>query len=221
MLGFTLRFPYSLEFLLASYPPCARLRVDLNSTLKYNERGVSGAGGNRASFGKTLVVVQLALSLVSLIVAGLLIHSFQKLTHVEVGYDSDHILQFGIGPNPDNYKGSANQLHKELLERIRLIPGVRGASLSLTGLFSNINLGMNVSIPGNLETAATSVANDFVGRIFLAGRIVVPSFWAAKWCARRRERPLSELSKVARTYFGDANPIGPPLKASATFGHST
>lgn len=224
MLAFTLVVSSLTGILIGIVPAMRAARVDLNSTLKGAAKGaVSGVSqGRRIPIGKTLVVGQVALSLVSLIVAGLLVHSFQKLMHVEPGYDSDHILQFGIGPSPDNYKGSANQLHKELLERIRLIPGVCGASLSLTGLFGNINLGMNISIPGytSAPDRQMSAANDFVGPNFfstagvpiLLGREIGPQ--------DEGNAPLVGVinQTMARTYFGDASPIGRRVKASATFG---
>ena len=224
MLAFTLAISSLTGILIGLVPALRAVRVDLNLALKGTSKGtVSGVRqGRRIPIGKTLVVGQVALSLVSLIVAGLLVHSFQKLTHVEPGYDSEHILQFGISPSPDNYQGSADQLHKELLERIRLIPGVRGASLSLTGLFSNIDLGMNISIAGFTPAHGQQMGalNDFVGPNYfstagvpiLLGREIGPQ--------DEGNAPLVGVinQTMARTYFGDANPIGHQVKASATFG---
>ena len=224
MLAFTFAVSLFTGIFVGLVPALRALRVDLNSTLKGKTKGtVRNVEGNlRIPLGKTLVVGQVALSLVSLIVAGLLIHSFQKLTHVEVGYDSEHILQFAIGPNPDNYKGNVNQLHKSLLERIRLIPGVRGASLSLTGLFGYMNLGMNISIPGfTPETGQqASVENDFVGPDYFSTTGVPILLGREIGTQDEGNAPLVGVinQTMARTYFADANPIGRRVKASAAFG---
>ena len=219
ILGFTLGVSVLTGILFGVAPAFRAARVDLNSVLKGNAKGTVGGGARkgRVSAGKILVVGQVALSVVLLIVAGLFVHSFQKLMQVDPGYDSNHLLQFAIGPSPDNYKGSPDQLHKEVLERIRAIPGVRSASLSLSGLFSNINFGMSISIDGYMPAPGQQMGafNDYVGPSYfstagipvLLGREVEPQ--------DEGKAPLVGVinQTMARTYFGDANPIGRRIKA--------
>jgi predicted permease len=221
ILGFTLGVSVLTGILFGVAPAFRAARVDLNSVLKGNAKGTVGGAARkgRVSAGKILVVGQVALSVVLLIVAGLFVHSFQKLMQIEPGYDSNHLLQFAIGPSPDNYKGSPDQLHKEVLERIRAIPGVRSASLSLSGLFSNINFGMSISIDGYMPAPGQQMgaSNDYVGPSYfstagipvLLGREVEPQ--------DEGKAPLVGVinQTMARTYFGDANPIGHRIRASS------
>ena len=221
MLGFTFGVSALTGILFGLVPALRAARVNLNSVLKGSVKGtIAGASQRgRMSAGKILVVGQVSLSVVLLIVAGLFVHSFQKLVQVEPGYDSDHLLQFAVGPSPDNYKGSPDQLHKEMLERIRTIPGVRSASLSLTGLFSNIDLGMSISIDGYTPAPGQQMGafNDYVGPGYfstagipiLLGREVGPQ--------DEGNTPLVGVinQTMARTYFGDANPVGRRIRASS------
>jgi len=221
MLGFTLGVSALTGILFGLVPAFRAANVDLNSVLKGSVKGTVGGAAQRGrvSAGKILVVGQVSLSVVLLIVAGLFVHSFQKLTHVEPGYDGDHLLQFAVGPGSDNYKGRPDQLHREVLERIRAIPGVRSASLSLTGLFSNIDLGMNVSIDGYTPASGQQMGafNDYVGPNYFSnagipiilGRDVGPQ--------DEGNAPLVGVvnQTMARTYFGDANPIGRRIRASS------
>jgi predicted permease len=220
MFGFTLAVSTLTAFLCGLVPALRAARVDLNTLLKGTAKGTVGgvSPSSGVTLGKVLVVGQVALSLISLIVAGLLVHSFQKLTHVELGYDGDHLLQFGIYPDPDTYKGPANQLHQQLLARMQAIPGVDGASLSLTGFFGWMNSGMNVSIEGYVPAAGEQMGafNDYVGPNYfstariplLLGREIGPQ--------DEGNAPLVGVinQTMARTYFGETNPIGRQVKAN-------
>ncbi len=221
MFGFTLAVSTLTGILFGLAPALRAARVDLNSILKGIGKGTFGGVSHSSgvTVGKILVVGQVALSLISLIVAGLLVHSFQKLTHVELGYDDDHLLQFGIYPSPDSYKGPANQLHQQLLARIQAIPGVAGASLSLSGLFSGMNSGMNISIEGYVPALGEQMGafNDYIGPNYfstarvplLLGREIGPQ--------DEGNAPLVGVinQTMARTYFGQANPIGRQIKATS------
>jgi predicted permease len=221
VLGFTLGVSALTGILFGLVPAVRAARVDLNSVLKGSLKGTVGGAAQRGRVptGKILLVGQVSLSVVLLIVAGLFVRSFQKLVQVEPGYDSDHLLQFAIGPNPDTYKGSPDQLHKQVLDRIRTIPGVSSASLSLSGLFSNIDLGMNISIDGYTPASGQQMGafNDYIGPGYfstagipiLSGREVGPQ--------DEGNAPLVGVinQTMARTYFGEANPIGRRIRASS------
>jgi len=221
MLGFTLGVSALTGILFGLVPAFRAARVDLNSVLKGSVKGTVGGSARhgRVSAGKILVVGQVSVSVVLLIVAGLFVHSFQKLTHVEPGYDGDHLLQFAVGPSSDNYKGRPDQLHKEVLERIRAIPGVRSASLSLTGLFSNIDLGMNISIEGYTPPSGQQMGalNDYIGPNYFSNAGIPIVLGREVGPQDEGNAPLVGVinQTMARTYFGDANPIGRRIRASS------
>jgi predicted permease len=223
ILGFTIGISLLTAVLFGLGPAMRASRADLNGLLKGSAKGTTGISpAGRVPTAKILVIGQVALSFVCLITMGLFLRSFQNLSHTNVGYDSEHLLQFSVSPTK-SYQGVAvDQLHQQLLERFRAIPGVRGASLSLTGLFSNIDLGMNVSIDGYKPPSAQQpvALNDFVGPNYfstadipiLLGREIGPQ--------DEGRGPLVGMinQTMARTYFGDANPIGHRVKATAPTG---
>ncbi|MGH9766197.1 MAG: ABC transporter permease, partial [Blastocatellia bacterium] len=217
VLGFTVGVSMLTGILFGLAPAFRASRVDVHAALKGGARGAAGGGANsgRAPAGKILVVGQVALSLVSLIIAGLLAHSFQKLTRVELGYDGAQLLQF-------NYPGPTNQLHKELLDRLRAIPGVRGASLSLSGLFNGVSLDMDISVEGQPGAPGQrmSAIGDYVGPSYFS-TVGIPIL-AGREIGSQDEgnAPLVGVinQAMAGAYFGGANPIGRRIKASAAYG---
>jgi len=219
-LGFTLGVSTITGILFGLAPAFRASRTDVNAALKGGARGAAGSGANggRTPAGRILVVGQVALSLVALIVAGLFARSFQKLTHVELGYDGAPLLQFNINPPRAE---AANQFHKELLDRLRAIPGVRGASLSLSGLFNGVSLDADISIEGRPGAPGRrSAIGDYVGPSYfstvgvpiLAGREIGPQ--------DEGNAPLVGVinKTMAGAYFGGTNPIGRRIRASAASG---
>jgi predicted permease len=219
-LGFTLGVSTLTGILFGLAPALRAARVDVHAALKGGARGSAGGGANRGRLvaGKILVVGQVALSLFSLIIGGLFARSFQKLTQIELGYDGAQILQFNLSPNP----ATANHLHKELLDRLRAIPGVRGASLSLSGLFNGVSLDMDVSVEGQQGSPGLRMMAicDYVGPGYfstvgvpiLAGREIGPQ--------DEGDAPLVGMINrtMADAYFGGTNPIGRRIRASAAYG---
>jgi putative ABC transport system permease protein len=107
--------------------------IDPNSALK--EGGAAGTSASRQRLRRVLVVGEFALALVLLSSAGLAIHSFRNLTQIDLGVRSDHILNF-IVPAPNTKFSSPDQMivfYRELLERIKSIPGVQSAQAA-TGI---------------------------------------------------------------------------------------
>jgi predicted permease len=219
-LGFTLGVSALTGILFGLAPAFRAARVDVHAALKGGARGAAGGGANtrRTPAGEVLVVGQVALSLVALIIAGLFARSFQKLTQIELGYDGAQLLQFNVSPNP----AIANQLHRETLDRLRAIPGVRGASLSLGGLFNGVSRDMDVSAEGRSEAPGRRMMAicDYVGPAYfstvgipvLAGREIGPQ--------DEGDAPLVGVINrtMADAHFGGANPIGRRIRASAAYG---
>ena len=97
-------------------------RLDLNDTLKQTGRSLS-SGSHWLRRG--LVVAEFTLALTLLAGAGLAIHSFMKVTHVDLGVRTDHILTFGL-PVPDGRLTKPDQIrsyYREMLARIDAVAG--------------------------------------------------------------------------------------------------
>lgn len=86
------------------------------------------AGGRRTRLGSTLVVIQVALSLLLLIGAGLFVRTLQNLRNLDAGFRCEGVLLVGINdPNPSGW----NAFFRESLETAKRIPGVTAAGLSM------------------------------------------------------------------------------------------
>jgi hypothetical protein len=116
--------------------------VDLTPALKDSFR--SADGGARLGLGKSLVVMQVALSLSLLIIAGLFARSLGKLYALDAGFKKENVLLVSTDARMIGYQGNQiAAIHQRLLERFKTIPGVRSASLG-GGLLSEggpLNLG--------------------------------------------------------------------------------
>lgn len=117
--------------IFGSFPALQLSRVNLNSTLHQEDRGVS-AGPVRMRMKSMLVIGQVALSLLLLIGSGLLLHSFARLLRVDPGFDSHNVLTMNISLPTVAYAKPEQQtsFFDELLRRISILPSVRSAAIS-------------------------------------------------------------------------------------------
>jgi len=110
---------------------------DPASMLQQTSRGLTSATG---MLGRTLIVTQVALSLVLLLGAGLLVRSFQKLCSVNLGFEKENVLQFDLTPRPGAGQNlDANNYHRQLAERISNLPGVDSFGFSDVAMGSGPN----------------------------------------------------------------------------------
>ena len=113
------------------FPAVQMARTDLNSTLRDEGRGISG-GRARGRLKNLLVIGQVALSLLLLIGAGLLLHSFERLLSVDPGFEPDHVLAMNVSLPTAKYTKPEQQtaFFDEVLRRVSALPGVRDAAIS-------------------------------------------------------------------------------------------
>ena len=188
VLGFTAAVSVLTGILFGLSPALRSTRVDLTPALKESAgtlpRVTQGKRRLRLDLGKTLVVTQVALSLLLLVGAGLFVRTLTNLESVNIGFDRRNLLLFGINPTEDGYKGERlADFYRELTRRLEGLPGVRSATMSL---ITPINAGASingVSIQGytpkpgekddQLETYFNSVGPRFfetMGIPLLLGR---------------------------------------------------
>jgi predicted permease len=130
VLAFTFGISLVTGVLFGLAPAVRAVKLDLNSSLKSGGRNTQGDGGFRTSrhlLRSLLVVSQLAFSLILLVGAGLLIHSFIRLQAVSPGFRPDHVISMRVGiagqPNPN--RGPA--YWRQMYLNIEAIPGVTAA----------------------------------------------------------------------------------------------
>jgi predicted permease len=102
-------------------------RTEVSSSLK--ESGQTTTRRRRGLSGKALVGLQVALSTLLVVGAGLFLRTLMALSSQDVGFDTDHLVLFEINPPSARYPaGKDIVLHQELERRIAALPGVQHES---------------------------------------------------------------------------------------------
>jgi predicted permease len=97
--------------------------------------GAQGSrGGSRDPLRRSLIVAELALSLVLLIAAGLLFRTFVALRFVDPGYATENVLTAKVSLDESVFRSSATRVRyfDDLAERLRALPGVRAVGVANT-----------------------------------------------------------------------------------------
>ncbi|HJR40471.1 MAG TPA: ABC transporter permease [Gemmatimonadaceae bacterium] len=135
VLAFTVVVTLLTVALFGLVPAARASRVELAIALKEGARGSVGRVGKRLR--SALVVAQLALALTLLAGAGLLIKSFARVTAIESGIDPKNVLTMSMAPSSASYTmEEVTPFFDRLLERVRVIPGVRDVAVTSIVPFS-------------------------------------------------------------------------------------
>jgi predicted permease len=113
-------------------PAWRTTREDPNCALQKNAQKFSRSTGR---LGKSLIVTQVALSLVLLAAAGLFIRTLKKLRTIEPGYQAQGVLDASLYPKPGGYKNlDLVNYYQELTTRVSRLPGVESAGIAKMSL---------------------------------------------------------------------------------------
>ncbi|HMG88238.1 MAG TPA: ABC transporter permease [Terracidiphilus sp.] len=111
-------------------PAVASTGKGLLTALQESSRSAS-AGASRARLRKTMLTLEIALTVMLLVSAGLLFKSFMRLRMADLGCRIDHVMtmKFGLPEIQYDTPDKVMRFHESLLERVRRLPGVSGAAL--------------------------------------------------------------------------------------------
>ena len=169
--GFTVLVSLATGLVFGLVPALRASRAPLNDALKEGGRAGSGVHGFA---GRALVVSEVALSLVLLIAAGLLIHSFTRLQDVAPGFDSSRLLTFRLSLPESRYttfqKGQS--FFDEFFTGLRRSPGVRGVAAINVLPFSGLGGSRSFHIEGREEKRPEDQTEEQL-------RIVTDGYFAA------------------------------------------
>jgi predicted permease len=193
-------------------PAIRGTRVSLAHALKAEPRGHSG--GRRSLFvGKALVTLQMAFCLLALVVAALFVRSLRVLTSMEIGYDREQVVTARLDVRSLGYAAEQRQaLYARILDRMRQIPGVTSASLSLNGPLAGPERIGGFSIEGytpaqgeRLRSNEETVTEEYFGTVglrLLRGRLFGPE----DHTPGNRNTIVNET--IARRFFKNGDAIG-------------
>jgi putative ABC transport system permease protein len=176
------------------------------------EMARSGETRVRRLFGKSLVVAQVALSVVLLSAAGLFVRHLLNIEHLDLGFRRDHVLLVALDPARSGYtRERLYRPYQELLERLKAIPGVRSATLSGMTPISGAGASSFAIVEGfqekpedrryiSINWVAPKYFETF-GTPLIAGR-------DSDFKDNGGPRIAIINQALARYYFRDSNPIG-------------
>ena len=205
----------ALTALLFGLAPALHLaQPDLVEPLKDSGKGVSG-GFRHGRLRNTLVVVELAMSLVLLAGAGLLMRSFIALQQVDLGLNPDNILVVRLPLPREQYKTAAAKQHffRDLLQRLYALPGVVAAT-ETSALPPYGGIPSEIEIPGKTHTEKWNAIFQLcsegyfptMGIRLMRGRTLT----AAEVNDTRKVAVVNQT--LVRKYFGQEDPIGRRIK---------
>jgi predicted permease len=129
VLGFTLALSLLTGIIFGLAPAWRTTKVDLTPSLKDGLRASTSI--HRSFLSRGLVVVQVALSLLLLVGAGLFVRTLLNLQRVDPGFNTQNLLLFGVEPGLIGYKEEKlRQLYQQISERLESVPGVQAVTFS-------------------------------------------------------------------------------------------
>jgi predicted permease len=159
VLAFTLLLSLLTGIVFGVAPAWRSTRLDLTPSLKDTGRGSSAI--HRSLLSRGLVVVQVALSLLLLVGAGLFVRTLLNLQRVDPGFNTQNLLLFEVQPGLVGYKDEKlRQVYQQISERLEGVPGVQAVTFSRVGLLSQSSSTSNIFL-----REALSGAVDSEGRI--------------------------------------------------------
>jgi predicted permease len=201
------------------------VQVNVSSTLNEAGRGMTGSR-SKLGLGKTLVVVQIAVSVLLLIGSGWFVRTLRNLELVDLGYQREKLLILSLDPLSAGYTGPRlTNFYRDLALRFQRIPGVRSVAYSQNGLFS----GSDSGVPLDVEGFKPRKKGDENSRFDQVG----PNYFSALGVPVLLGRELGEqdnekASRVcvvneafAKAYFGKTSPIGKHITSTFPELHVT
>src|SRR5262245_12261872 len=129
VLCFTMGLSLLTGLVFGLVPAWRATKVDLTPTLKDSGRGSSAA--SRSLLGRGLVVMQVALSLLLLIGAGLFVRTLVNLQRTDPGFNTKNLLLFNVSPLLNGYRDERlAQLYDRMTERLEALPGAPKVTFS-------------------------------------------------------------------------------------------
>jgi predicted permease len=214
--GFAATISILTGLLFGLAPAWQASRTQVSSGLKDNAQSVTLRSRNLA--GKTIVVVQIALSMLLLVGAGLFVRTLMNLNGSHLGFRPDGILLFNLQPPRTRYAEPKDlAFYHRVEERLRSVPGVSAVTLSDITLISNSMDDTDFTPDGlpkkaeeNQTANVMSIGQDYfstMGIPVIAGR-------AFSSTDTETSSPVALVNqKLAQEFFpSNINPIGRTFK---------
>ncbi|HSS96282.1 MAG TPA: ABC transporter permease, partial [Terriglobales bacterium] len=203
LFNFGLAVLVSVIFSLA--PAIQFWKPDLMSTLK--QQVVTAGGPLR--FRRISVAVQIGLSLLLLVGAGLFVRTLRNLKTLDLGFAPDHLVTFKVDPKLAGYtEQQTPALYQKVLERIQALPGVRSVGATNSAEINDSGNTSNITVAGykekpeeDMNVQKSLVTPGYFSTLqvqLLAGRVLTDSDNA------QTAKVVVVNEKFAKYFFGSA-----------------
>jgi predicted permease len=198
-------------------PAVHGLRSDVRSGLGGNGPG-SATAAPHGRLRSALVIVEVALSVVLLVCAGLLMHTFLGMRSTDLGFNPKNVLFARVTFPPETNRTAQSRRVEltQLIERLKALPGVTSATPTLVAP-PNSAAATDVDIPGKVHSERWRAVADFCGEDYadvLQLRIVQGRFLSENDVTGAQHVVVINEA-FARQYFGNQSPIGQSVKFGA------
>ena len=134
--------------LFGLFPALAATRTPPGTVLK-GQAGQPSGGRGMARFRNSLATVQIAFSMVLLVLAGLFTQSLANVGKVDLGLRPDSVVTFAVAPVLNGYTSERSaQLFLRIEEELAALPGAAGVASAMVPVVAGDNWGNNVSVEG-------------------------------------------------------------------------
>ena len=219
VLGFSLLVSCGTGLLFGIFPALSVRRPDLNQALNSGSRGATD--GRRTRSQSSLVVAEVALTVLLLVGTGLLVRSLVRAVTADPGIDPRNVLMFGLTmPYGGKYGDAEKRLAflERVTEEIRSVPGVGAVATTDSLPFSNGGQGYFYSLEEQPETRQDRAgAIKYVSPGYLetlGARLVRGRFITGSDNRPNAPRVLVINQRLVDVLFGQADPIGRHLNVA-------
>jgi predicted permease len=213
-----------LTTLICGLAPALRAtRSDLQPLLASSGKGANSSL-RHGKFRGALVVAQVTLSIVLIVGAGLMMRSFYLLTHVDLGFNPRNVLMTVFLPPPGRSKTPPIQqfvspegqaVLRGVTERLKALPGVAGVAIEDAMPGYSPTRGYQTSVPGSERSEEVGVWAGDENLLETLELRLIKGHWLSEREVRTAQSVGVVTQRLARDFFGDADPIGQQIKMRA------
>jgi predicted permease len=211
VLGFSSLVSVLAGVIFGLVPALQSTRPQLANTLK--DQAAAVLPGSSVALRKSLVVCQVALSLLLMIGAGLFLQSLQHLKGLNPGFEVKNLLSFGVEPTLSRYDVPWTvDYYRRLTDRLKTVPGVESSAVAVVPVLQDNEWDNWITIEGYTPKQGDppDPHMQYCSPDFLA-TLKIPILLGRDFTIKdAKGAPKVGIvnQKFASRYFGGANPLG-------------
>jgi predicted permease len=221
-LVFTAAIALGTGLLFGLIPALHAARASVSGMLREGGRGQSGGRG-ATRVRSTLVVTEMALSVVLLIGAGLLIRSFSNLLHVDPGFRAERVMTFDVSAPSTKYAQfhQLRTLATRITDAMKLVPGAQSSAIVYGLPLNEQTVRTSAHVVGTPQESPTE-------RKIIDLSMVTPGYFATMGIPLRQGRDFTDQDRsgaplvcivneeFVKRYMGGKSPLGQRLEVGWT-----